>query len=184
MTTSTMINGINTTAIMALVADIEKDPKAGMVSFGVTSSWKGTTRMEATVSSWSIAGQSKPRQFVISTDEPNELCGENSAPNPQETLMAAMNACMMVGYVANAALMGITLEQLEIVTEGSLDLRGFLGLSNEVTPGNSELHYHIRVKGDGNPAQYEELHEKVIATSPNRWNLANPVKINASLEVL
>ena len=37
--------------------------------------------------------------------------------------MAAVNACMTVGYVAGAALKGITLTKLEIRTKGTLDLR-------------------------------------------------------------
>ena len=49
--------------------------------------------------------------------------------------MAAFNACITVGYVAGAALKGINLENLEIRTRGQLDLRGFLGLSDQVAPG-------------------------------------------------
>ena len=39
--------------------------------------------------------------------------------------MAALNACMMIGYVAGAAVKGISLEKLEIETHGEVDLRGF-----------------------------------------------------------
>ena len=39
----------------------------------------------------------------------NELLGQNSAPNPQELLMTALNACITVGYVAGAAVKGVTL---------------------------------------------------------------------------
>ena len=49
--------------------------------------------------------------------------------------MAAFNACMTVGYVAGAALKGITLDRLEIRTKRQLDLRGFLGLSDSVAAG-------------------------------------------------
>ena len=49
--------------------------------------------------------------------------------------MAAFNACITVGYVAGASLSGIKLDTLEIKTRGELDLRGFLGLSDQVPPG-------------------------------------------------
>ena len=52
--------------------------------------------------------------------------------------MAALNACLSVGYAASAAAMGIQLEKLEIETEGQLDLRGFLGLDSTVKPGYEE----------------------------------------------
>ena len=54
-------------------------------------------------------GKKIGRHFVISIDEPLELCGTNQYPNPQEYLLAATNACMIVGYVAVAALMGVKL---------------------------------------------------------------------------
>ena len=40
---------------------------------------------------------------------------------------------MMVGYVALCALQGITLERLEIQTEGDIDLRGFFWLGQQHT---------------------------------------------------
>ena len=49
-------------------------------------------------------------------DEPEEILGSNEAPNPQELLMAALNARMTVGYVAGAAKRGISLTRLEIET--------------------------------------------------------------------
>ena len=39
---------------------------------------------------------------------------------------------MMVGYVAQAAVRGVKLTDCRIETEGELDLRGFLGLDEEV----------------------------------------------------
>ena len=87
-----------------------------------------------------------PRNFTIVADEPMELLGTNTAPNPQELLMAAVNACMMVGYVCQAAIRGITLDDCRIETEGELDLRGFLGL-DESGPARlpaDQLHRHAR----------------------------------------
>ncbi|CAN2968549.1 hypothetical protein METHPM2_130016 [Pseudomonas sp. PM2] len=34
------------------------------------------------------------RGFVIDVDEPAELLGTNTAANPQELILAALNACM------------------------------------------------------------------------------------------
>jgi hypothetical protein len=62
-------------------------------------------------------------------------------------------------------------------------LRGFLGLDATVKPGYDEIHYTVRIKGDGKPEQFEKIHQNVIATSPNRFNLANPIKLTANLVV-
>jgi uncharacterized OsmC-like protein len=80
-----------------------------------------------------------PRRFSIDIDEPSELGGTNRFANPQEHLLAALNGCMTVGYVAQCAVRGITLESLEIETDGGIDLRGFLGIDPTVPPGYENL---------------------------------------------
>ena len=97
--------------------------------------------------------------------------------------MAAFNACVMVGYAVGAAVRGITLEKLEIETHGELDLRGFLGIDETVRPGYEKLHYVVRMKGRGTAEQFREVHEQVIRTSPNYFNISRPIEIDATLEV-
>jgi hypothetical protein len=97
--------------------------------------------------------------------------------------MAAFNACITVGYVAGAALAGITLETLEIRTRGQLDLRGFLGLSDQVPAGYEEIEYEVVMKGDGTPEQFEAIHQNVLKTSPNYFNISRPIRVNATLSV-
>ena len=93
------------------------------------------------------------------------------------------DACIMVGYVAGASLHGITLSKLEIETQGELDLRGFLGLDPNVKPGYDSLTYVVRIKGNGTPEQFREIHETVKNTSPNYFNIAKPVAVDAVLVV-
>lgn len=123
------------------------------------------------------------RDFEIAADEPLELLGTNTAPNPQELLMAAVNACMTVGYVAGASLKGITLDRLEIETTGQLDLRGFLGLDDSVPPGYEEIDYTVRIAGNGTAEQFDEIHRTVMQTSPNYFNIARPIRMNGKLQV-
>src|SRR5690606_21535361 len=115
-------------------------------------------------------GRRVAKDFTITIDEPHELGGTNTQPNPQEYLLAAMNACMMVGYVAVASLMGVKLQHVQIESAGEIDLRGFLGIDPAVKPGYDKLHYTVRIKGDGTAEQFRQIHEIVMATSPNRFN--------------
>ena len=99
------------------------------------------------------------------------------------TLMGALNACMMVGFVANAALRGIRLAKVEIETAGELDLRGFLGLDASVAAGYEGVKTTVRIAGDATPEQFAELHEAVRATSPNFFNFTRPVPVEMELVV-
>lgn len=181
--TDHIVNGIDVAALQGVMAAIRDDPAKGVVGFRVTSRWKGATRSEAEVDSYTIGGARVARRFTIPVDEPFELLGSNTAANPQELLMSALNACVMVGYVAGAAVRGITLDTLEIETEGELDLRGFLGVDETVPPGYESVRYTVRIKGSGTPEQYREIHETVMKTSPNYFNISRPVRIDATLLV-
>ena len=181
--TQSKINGIDTEALRGVMAEVSKQPAKGKARFHVATQWKGGTVSETKVRGYELGGGRISRDFTIRTDEPVELLGTNAAPNPQEVLMAGLNACMTVGYVAACAMHGIELEAVSIETEGELDLRGFLGLDASVPPGYRELHYTVRLKGNGTPGQFQEVHETVMKTSPNYFNLANPIRMRPKLVV-
>jgi uncharacterized OsmC-like protein len=177
------VNGLDLAALGEVVEEIQKDALKAIVGFDVVTRWKGQTRSETTVDGFTLAGERISRSHTIIADEPFELLGSDGAPNPQELLMAAFNACITVGYVAGASLKGIKLESLEIKTRGELDLRGFLGLSDAVPPGYENVDYVVTIKGDGSAEDFEEIHQTVMKTSPNYFNMSRPIKMNGSLRV-
>ena len=85
--------------------------------------------------------------------------------------------------MAQCAVRGITLQSLQIETEGDIDLRGFLGIDADVANGYESLRYTIRIKGSGTKQQFAEVHDAVMATSPNVYNLANAVALKSTLLV-
>jgi uncharacterized OsmC-like protein len=178
-----VVNGINVDDLFALIDGVRKDPAKGKTQWRVATTWQGQTRSRAEVEGFGIGGDEVPRHFTIDIDEPSELGGSNRFANPQEHLIAALNACIMVGYVAQCAVHGITLENLAIETEGEIDLRGFLGIDPAVTRGYDNLRYKVRIKGNGTKKQFADIHEAVMATSPNFYNLSRPVALKATLVV-
>jgi uncharacterized OsmC-like protein len=178
-----VVNGINVDDLFALIDGVRQDAAKGKTTWRVTTTWQGQTRSRAHVEGFGIGRQQVPRQFSIDIDEPCELGGSNRFANPQEHLLAALNACMMVGYVAQCAVHGITLESLEIETDGEIDLRGFLGIDPTVRPGYENLSYVVRIKGSGTKEQFAEIHRAVMATSPNFYNVSRPVTLKPTLVI-
>lgn len=179
--TRNIVNGIDLDAVNDVIAAIQDDASKALVRFAVSTHWTGQTGSRTEVKGYELAGDHIARDFEIVADEPLELLGTNSAPNPQELLMAAVNACMTVGYVAGAALHGIKLERLEIETTGQLDLRGFLGLDDSVAPGYEMIDYTVRIAGNGTPEQFQAIHRTVMQTSPNYFNMARPIRMTGQL---
>ena len=178
-----VVNGINVEDLFALIEGVRRDAAKGATKWRVTTTWQGQTRSRTEVEGFEIGGERVPRRFSIDIDEPSELGGSNRFANPQEHLIAALNACMMVGYVAQCAVRGIALESLEIETDGTIDLRGFLGIDPAVPAGYETLSYTVRIKGGGTKEQFAEVHKAVMATSPNFYNLSRPVVLKPTLVV-
>ncbi|MEQ8211804.1 MAG: OsmC family protein [Lacipirellulaceae bacterium] len=182
-THAAVINGIDVEALLGAIAAIEANPAEGATTWKVTSRWNGGTRTDHFVDGFTMGGNKVDRHFQIQIDEPKELCGTDQFANPQEYLLAATNACMMVGYSAVAALMGIELSKLEIEISGDIDLQGFLNINQAVAPGYERLHYVVHLAGNATAEQLEQLHATVQRTSPNYYNISNPIELTCDLIV-
>src|SRR5476651_1592554 len=103
--TNTIRNGIDINALQGTIEAVRHNPEAAVTQWEVNSRWMGGTRSDHAVAGCRIGGEDIDRRFTLRVDEPLELCGTNQFANPQEYLLSAMNACMIVGYSAVAALM-------------------------------------------------------------------------------
>src|SRR5262245_58682165 len=149
--TSSIRNGIDVAALQGAIEAIRANPAAGLTQWAVNSRWAGGTRSDHVVEGCRIGGQEVDRRFTLRVDEPLQMCGTNQHANPYETFLSALNASMIVGYAAVAALMGVKLTTLEIRTSGDIDLRGALGIDPNVTPAYESLQQTVTIAGDGTP---------------------------------
>ena len=182
-TKARVVNGINIDDLFDLIDGVKQDAARGQTNWRVTTTWQGQTRSRAQVEGFTIGGQKVSRRFSFDVDEPLELGGSNRFANPQEYLIAALNACLVVGYAAQCTVRGIIIESLAVETEGEIDLRGFLGIDPSVAAGYEALRTVVRIKGDGTNKQLAEVHDAVLATSPNFYNLSRPVALKPTLLV-
>ena len=177
------LNGIDAAAVRAAITEITANAETGLTSWAVTSRWRGGTRTDHFVDGCTIGGQRNDRKFTIQIDEPPELNGTDEFANPQEYLMSALNACMMVGYATYATLLGIRLTKLEIETKGDIDLRGFFEIDESVKNGYDALQQTVRLAGDATPEELRELHEVALRTSVNYFNITQEVPVESNLVI-
>jgi uncharacterized OsmC-like protein len=182
-TAPNVVNGLNVDELFALIEGVKQDNAKGRTHWRVSTAWQGQARSRSQIEGFAIGGEQVSRQFSIDIDEPSELGGSNRFANPQEHLIAALNACMTVGYVAQCAVRGIVLESLVIETDGEIDLRGFLGIDPSVPNGYENLRYVVRIKGSATREEFADIHNAVMATSPNFYNIARPVALNPILVI-
>jgi uncharacterized OsmC-like protein len=144
------INGIHMATLQDTVQAIDQDPDLGQCKFRARNTWLGGNHNCTTIDSFYAAGQeiAHKQQYELHADEPPILAGNDEGANPVEHLLNALAACLTTSIVAHAAVRGIHIEELESELEGDIDLRGFLGLSEDVPKGFTDIRVNFKVKAD------------------------------------
>lgn len=174
-------NGVNVDQLVQTVGAIQADPSLATFRFRAANSWLGGGHSRTTIQGFWGAGAedvSRDEPCVLEGDEPPVLLGTNHAPNAVEAILHALASCLAVGVAYNAAAQGITVRSLEFDLEGELDLHGFLGLSDEVRPGYSNIGVTYRIDCDAPADKVDELCAHVQRTSPVLDILRNPVSVS------
>jgi uncharacterized OsmC-like protein len=182
--TPTTVNGVNVDQLVATVNAIQQNPALARFQFRAQNEWIGGGHSRTSIQGFYGAGQedtSRSRPFILEGDEPPVLLGGNAGANAVETVLHALASCLAVGFIYNAAARGISVESLSFDMRGDLDLRVFLGLSEEVRPGYEGIHLTYRVKSDAPREQIEALCDYVQKTSPVLDIICNPVPVTVTL---
>lgn len=164
-------NGVDVDKLAEIVKAVTEDPKNAQVKFMANTRWVS-----------GAYSKTKIRDFVMECDEPSALLGTNKVPNPVETILAALGSCLAVGFAYSAAARDINLKSLDISLEGDLDLRGFLGISDDVRSGYQSIKVTCRIKSDASEEKLSELYEHVLRTSPVRDIIQNSEPLTIKLE--
>jgi uncharacterized OsmC-like protein len=120
--------------------------------------------------------------MVFELDEPPVLLGNNQGTNPVEYLLVALSGCVTTALIAYASAGGITIKGLESRLEGDIDLRGFLGLSEEVPVGYQEIRVFFKIEADISEEKKEELIRMAQKYSPVANTIANQTPVKIQLE--
>lgn len=173
------VNGIHLETLQGTVQAIEQDPELGKCRFRARNTWLDGNRNCTTVSGFYGAKQeiAHKQTYELHADEPPILAGQDTAANPVEHLLNALAACVTTSMVAHAAVRGIHIESLESELEGDIDLRGFLGLANDVPRGFTDIRIRFRVKSD---VDNTERLKRLAAFSP----VFNTLTQGANVDIL
>ena len=148
MSEDKIVNGVNVTTVENAVKAIEEKPELAKFKFRLHNNWISGGHNHSTVSNFYGNNQeiSHLKTFELDCDEPPVLAGEDIGANPVEHLLNALAGCLTSTLVYHAAIRGIQIDELESELEGDLDLRGFLGLSNDVRKGYQNIRVKFKVK--------------------------------------
>jgi uncharacterized OsmC-like protein len=158
--TEAVRNGVDTSVLFATLDAVKQQPELAKFQFRARNVWLGGAHNRSTIKDFYGAGQedtSRQREFVIDAGEPAVLVGTDTGPNPAEALLHALAGCLTTSLVYVASARGVRLTRVESTLEGDMDLRGALGLSDEVRNGFEGVRVTFKVEGDASPEKLREL---------------------------
>ncbi len=177
MTTATIANptrreprplhGVMTPELFATINAVAGQPELAKFTWRAKSQWMHGTHSRSVINGYFGAGgeQGRSEDFVADADHTAVLCGKDNGPTPVEWILHGLAACLTAGIANIAAARGVELEQVTATVEGDMDLRGILGISDEVRNGYLGIRVKFEVKGDAPPEKLQQIVEQSRARS-------------------
>ena len=160
-------------ALMKTISGLQENPGSSKVVFRASTEWVEDVRCSANV-----------RDFApMAVDEPPELGGQDSAPNPVELVLVALGTCQEIMYSAYASVMDIQLDSVKVVARGYLDLKGLFGLDESVPPGYNRISFEAEIESPADDETLRKLVETVESHCPVLDILARAQSVSGSAKI-
>jgi uncharacterized OsmC-like protein len=178
-------NGVDSEQMYGTLDAIKAQPELGTFQFRARNHWIDGAHNRTTIQGFYGAGQedsTRESAFILEAGEPAILLGTDTGPNPAEHLLHALAACLTTSLVYVAAARKVRLTEVESTLEGDMDVRGALGLSDEVRNGFSRIRASFKVRGDAPPEKLREVVERAQARSAVFDMVTNGVPVAVTVD--
>ena len=178
------INGVNVDQLFSTINAIKENPGLAKFKFRANNQWVNGGRNRTSIKDFYGAGRedtTRIKTFVFDNDEPEVLLGQDNGANPVEFVLHALAGCLTTSLVYHAAAQGIKIDAVESRFEGDLDLRGFLGMNEDVRNGYQNIRVTFKIKADAPEEKLKELCELAQKRSPVFDVVTNGVPVKVQL---
>lgn len=175
-------NGIDLEQLRGLAGVMRDQPGAGTVTIRTRHAWDDAFAVDGRAESITSAGQTLAREHTFRIDWPHAFGGTDSGPTSGESLLATLGACVAQTYTITAALHGVTIDELDVAVEGSVDLRA--AFDEDPRAGLVEVSVTVAVHSSADEPTLDAIGSAVTTGSPVFASLANPVAARLSVRRL
>jgi uncharacterized OsmC-like protein len=176
-------NGVNVEALFGAQKALAEAPEAAKFKWRSTVEWINGTHSRSTIESFYGLGaeQKHKKKFTFDADHPEVFAAEDQAATPVEIVLAGLASCLTAGVAAVAQARKVQLRSVSATLEAGMDVRGILGMDEDVRNGFDGIKVTYKIDADASP---EDI-KAIVAQSQKRSAvydiIANPT--NVSVEV-
>ncbi len=177
------LNGVDTPTLLSTIAFVAQQPELANFQFRAANEWiEGTHSRSAMLSFYGAGAEQKHlKSYFADGDHPTVLCGADRGPTPVEWLLHALATCLTAGIANIAAARGVKLTSVRSFVEGDIDLRGILGISDEVRNGYRKMSIRFEIDGEAPSEKLQQILEQARARSAVFDVLTNGVPVSVSM---
>jgi uncharacterized OsmC-like protein len=152
-------NGVNVEALLGARTALTDAPEAAQFQWRATSEWRNGTHSASTVDGfYGLGGEQQHRtRYSFDMDHPEIFASEDNGATPVEMVLVGLAGCLTAGVAAVAQNREIQLRSVTATIEGSMDVRGILGIDADVRNGFDSIKVTYKIDADASPDEIKAL---------------------------
>lgn len=184
MAMATVNNGVNVQALLDAREALKGAPDAAKFTWRASCQWRNGTHSTSTVDGFFGLGEEQRHKTVTTfeADHPEIFASADQGVTPIEYVLVGLASCLTAGVAAVAQNRGIQLRSVESTLEGTMDIRGILGVDSEVRNGYDDIKVTFKIDADASKPEIEALVAQSQKRSAVYDVITNPV--NVTVEVV
>ena len=184
MAMATVNNGVNVQALLDAREALKGAPDAARFTWRASCKWQDGTHSKTNLKNFFGLGQEQTHKTETSfdADHPEIFASQDNGITPIEYVLVGLASCLTAGVAAVAQNRGIQLRSVESKLEGTMDIRGILGIDSDVRNGYDDIKVTFKIDADASKQEIEALVAQSQKRSAVYDVITNPV--NVTVEVV
>ena len=176
-------NGVNVEALFGAQEALKNAPEAAKFKWRSTVEWINGTHSRSTIEGFYGLGaeQKHKTKFVFDADHPEIFAAEDKAATPVEIVLAGLASCLTAGVAAVAQARQVQLRSVSATLEAGMDIRGILGMDEDIRNGFDGIKVTYKIDADASPADIKAIVAQSQKRSAVYDIITNPT--NVTVEV-
>jgi uncharacterized OsmC-like protein len=177
-------NGVNVEALFGAQSALKQTPEAGQFKWRASVTWLNGTHSRSTIDTfYGLGGEQKhKRPYTFEADHPEVFASEDNAATPVEIVLAGLASCLTAGVAAVAQARKVQLRSVSATLEAGMDIRGILGVDEDVRNGFDGIKVTYKIDADASP---EDI-KAIVAQSQKRSAvydiITNPTNVTVEVD--
>jgi uncharacterized OsmC-like protein len=182
-TPSPVDNGVNVTALFGAQEALKQAPEAAQFKWRASVKWLKGTHSRSTIETFYGLGeeQKHKKPYTFEADHPEVFAAEDQAATPVEMVLASLASCLTAGVAAVAQARQVQLRSVTATLEAGMDIRGILGMDEDVRNGFDGIKVTYKIDADASP---EDI-KAIVAQSQKRSAvfdiITNPTNVSVDV---